>query len=228
VPAVPPIPGPPTDPRDLRCSDADRDLVAEALRLAAGDGRLTLDELDERLDAAYAARTYRELEPVLADLPGARIPGPRGTSLPVPLASTSPAVAPAGQGLARVGGAATSDSAVAIFAETKRTGVWVVPEQFASVAVFGSVELDLREARLAAPQVVIQANAVMGSVVVYVPDDVTVSCGGNGVMGEYSGPHEAATPSAPHVTVTGIALMGSVEVKRKVPRKWRLPGSGDA
>jgi hypothetical protein len=225
---VPSVPGPPTDPRDLRCSDADRDLVAEALRLAAGDGRLTLDELDERLDAAYSARTYRDLEPVLADLPGARPPGPRGSSLPVPLASTPPAVPAPGKGLARVGGTSTSDSAVAIFAETTRSGAWVVPEQFASVAVFGSVELDLREARLASQQVVIQANAVMGSVVVYVPDDVTVSCGGNGVMGEYSGPHEAATPGAPHVTVTGIALMGSVEVKRKAPKKWRLPGRGEA
>jgi hypothetical protein len=222
LPAVPaPPPGVPTDPRDLRCSDADRDLVAEALRLAAGDGRLTLDELDERLDATYHARTYRELEPVVADLPGARVPGPRGGTLPPPAPAQPPATRDPGQGLARVGGTATSDSAVAVFAEASRTGAWVVPAEFASVAVFGSVELDLREARLAAQQTVIQANAVFGSVVVYVPDDVTVSCGGNGVLGEYTGPHEAPTADAPHVNVTGLALFGSVEVKRKAPRKWR-------
>ena len=46
------------NPRDLRCSDVDRDRVAEALRQAAGDGRLTLSELEERLDAAFRARTY--------------------------------------------------------------------------------------------------------------------------------------------------------------------------
>ena len=53
----------------LRASDADRERVAEVLRQAAGDGRLTLEELDERLDAVYAAKTYAELEPVTRDLP---------------------------------------------------------------------------------------------------------------------------------------------------------------
>jgi Domain of unknown function (DUF1707) len=44
--------GPPGGPPGLRASDADRDRVAEVLRQAAGEGRLTLDELDERLDDA--------------------------------------------------------------------------------------------------------------------------------------------------------------------------------
>lgn len=210
--------GPPSDPRDLRCSDADREVVAEALRQAAGDGRLTLDELDERLDAAYRARTYRDLEPVVADLPGARLPGPRPAPPPVP---ATQAVAAGLPGLARVGGTATSDSAVAVFAEAKRGGAWTVPAEFASVAVFGSVELDLWEATLAARETTIQANAVFGSVVIYVPADITVSTGGAGVFGEYSGPHEAATGQAPHLTITGLALFGSVEVKRKPPRKWK-------
>ncbi len=224
-----PPPRPPADPRDLRCSDADRDLVAEALRLAAGDGRLTLDELDERLEATYAARTYRDLEPVVADLPGARPPGPRPGSLPLPVTPQPPApIAGPGKGLARVGGTATTDSAVAVFAETKRGGAWTVPPELASVAVFGSVELDLNEAMLETAQVTIQANAVFGSVVLYVPDDITVSTGGTGVFGEYSGLHESPSPDRPHLTVTGLALFGSVEVKRKVPRKWReiLRGPG--
>jgi hypothetical protein len=215
--------GPPSDPRDLRCSDAERDLVAEALRLAAGDGRLTLDELDERLEATYAARTYRDLEPVVADLPGARLPGPRPGDLPAPVSPAQPPATGVGPGLARVGGTGTTDSAVAVFAETKRGGAWVVPPELASVAVFGSVELDLNEAQLAAAQVTIQANAIFGSVVVYVPPDITVSTGGTGVFGEYTGPHEASTPQLPHLTITGLALFGSVEVKRKVPRKrWGL------
>lgn len=54
--------------RDLRVSHEDRDQVVEQLRVAAGDGRLTVDELGERLETALAARTYGELEELLADL----------------------------------------------------------------------------------------------------------------------------------------------------------------
>lgn len=53
----------------LRISDEDRHRVAEVLREAAGDGRIDLGELDERLDAAYAAKTYADLVPLTADLP---------------------------------------------------------------------------------------------------------------------------------------------------------------
>jgi DUF1707 SHOCT-like domain len=58
--------------RDLRASDADRDRVAEQLREHAGTGRLSVDELAERLETVFAARTLGELEPPLADLPRAR------------------------------------------------------------------------------------------------------------------------------------------------------------
>ena len=54
---------------ELRASDADRDRVAERLRSAAGEGRLSSDELEERLEAAFAARTDAELAPLTADLP---------------------------------------------------------------------------------------------------------------------------------------------------------------
>ena len=53
----------------LRASDADRDRVAERLRAAAGEGRLTSDELEQRLESAFSARTGAELEPLVADLP---------------------------------------------------------------------------------------------------------------------------------------------------------------
>ena len=69
-----------TDQRTLRCSDLDRERVAETLRAATGDGRLTLTELEERLGAVYAARTYGELEPALADLPAPA--APMGDSAP--------------------------------------------------------------------------------------------------------------------------------------------------
>jgi len=60
---------------ELRASDADRERVAERLRAAAGEGRLTADELEERLERAFAAQTEADLEPLTADLP--RAPRPR-------------------------------------------------------------------------------------------------------------------------------------------------------
>jgi Domain of unknown function (DUF1707)/2TM domain len=57
---------------DLRVSDADREHLVERLRRAAGEGRLDLAELDERLTAAYAARTRGDLEALVRDLPRER------------------------------------------------------------------------------------------------------------------------------------------------------------
>ncbi len=55
--------------RDLRVSDADRQAVARRLERAMRDGRLTIVEFDERVQAAYAARTRGELEELTEDLP---------------------------------------------------------------------------------------------------------------------------------------------------------------
>ena len=63
----------------LRASDAEREHVAERLRHAATEGRLLPDELDERLGAAFAARTYGELDVLLADLPATGLVRSRGS-----------------------------------------------------------------------------------------------------------------------------------------------------
>jgi hypothetical protein len=57
----------------LRASDEDRDRIAERLREAAAEGRLLIEELEQRLGAALSARTYGELEELIADLPGPRL-----------------------------------------------------------------------------------------------------------------------------------------------------------
>mgnify|MGYP001233757559 CR=1 FL=1 len=57
------------DPAQMRVSDADREKVADVLRTAAGEGRLDFDELDDRLEATFKARTYADLVPITADLP---------------------------------------------------------------------------------------------------------------------------------------------------------------
>ncbi len=67
--------GPSSSPQ-MRASDADRDQVMEVLRVAAGEGRLTPDELDERLEAALSSRTFGELAALTADLmAGPSMPG---------------------------------------------------------------------------------------------------------------------------------------------------------
>lgn len=58
------------EPGELRAADADRERVAERLRTALDEGRINLHEYDERLRDAYAAKTYSELDKLLADLPG--------------------------------------------------------------------------------------------------------------------------------------------------------------
>src|SRR3954447_227022 len=77
------------DPAQLRISDAERHQVAELLREAAGEGRLDIDELDQRLEATYAARTYADLVPITFDLPSH--PHARPVARP---AAASPEVVP--------------------------------------------------------------------------------------------------------------------------------------
>ena len=99
----------PPDPSQMRIGDADRQRVADVLRDAAGDGRLDLDELEERLELTWQAKTYGELVPITLDLM------PAG---PVPTPSTSP-VPRSAAGLPAVGHA----SSIAIMGDTKRRGV---------------------------------------------------------------------------------------------------------
>ncbi len=81
IPVVPmPVfPYPDWDPvfgADLRASNADRDVAADILCAAVADGRLTLAELDEKLEDVLSARTLREIARVISDLPGPRFPEP--------------------------------------------------------------------------------------------------------------------------------------------------------
>jgi len=197
----------PADPHAYRISDADREGVAERLRHAAGEGRISIDELGQRLEETYAATTYGELVPITADLPER---SEQPVQRPVP-SSGAKAV--------RAGGAPTSSTSVAIFGGAQRKGLWVVPDTYTAFAMFGGVELDLREAQLAAGEVTINAVAIFGGVDIIAPLDVQVVCDGVGIMGGFdqTGDHASTPPpaGAPVVRVKGVAFMGGVSVKRK-------------
>lgn len=186
-----------------RASHADRDEVVEQLRVAAGDGRLTMAELDERVDAAFAARTYAELASLTADLPDQR-------------SGATPAVRP-GAVPARVSGQPGRRWTLALFSGPERSGRWVVGSRHNAGAVMGSVDLDLREAQFESAEVRIRAFALMGGVDVVVPDDCMLDAGGFALMGGFdeSDKGAPAPPGAPVVRVRGFALMGGIDVRRR-------------
>ena len=76
----------------IRASDQDRDVVVAVLRDAYTAGRLTLEEFDERMTAAYASRTWGELRKLTEDLPAQPVLGSDvpGRPLPVPTLPTHP------------------------------------------------------------------------------------------------------------------------------------------
>ncbi|MEV6551548.1 DUF1707 domain-containing protein [Streptomyces sp. NPDC051597] len=205
---------------EMRASDAERERVAEALRDAVAEGRLDMEEFEERLEAAYKARTHGELAPLVRDLPA---PGVRPEA-PVPAASASSGDV---DWPARIGGAATSRGAFALWGGFGRRGTWTVGRTFTAFAMWGGGEIDLREARFESAQTVIRCFTLMGGMGVTVPPELTVRVRGFGLMGGFGDRATGeGTPGSPTVTVTGFALMGGIDVKRK-PRKAGKRGRGD-
>ncbi|MFK0155317.1 DUF1707 domain-containing protein [Streptomyces sp. NPDC090493] len=200
------------DAPELRASDADRERVAEILRDALAEGRLDMEEFEERLEATYKARTYGELTPITRDLP----------STPT-VSLTKPAVPNGSWGGRIVGGEGTSSWAVAVMSGFQRKGRWTVPRRFNSFAFWGGGEIDLREANFADGEVVINCIAIMGGMSVIVPPGVEVVMRGIGIMGGFDErEHDMAPdPGAPRVVVTGFAFWGGVEVAHKVTRAER-------
>ena len=209
---LPAEPDRPDGAAGMRASDSDRDRVAEVLREAAAEGRLSLDELDERLDVLYKTKTYAELEPITADLPAA---------------GTRPAPAPAARGGAfppdRFGGHPSGSVAVAVMSGFSRKGSWVAPKEMTAIAIMGGGEIDLREARFAEPTVTIHAITIMGGIQITVPEDAHVQVNGVGFMGAFddSRADGEGQPGGPHIIINGFAFWGGVAVERKPPRKPR-------
>lgn len=199
-----------TDPDQLRISDDDRHRVAEVLRQAAGEGRLDLDELDERLEATYAAKVYGDLVPIVMDLPTNQLDLP---------AAALPDQRRAGGWPAAAGSATRHDTSIAILSGQDRKGVWEVGPTHAAFALMGGIDIDLREAVFTSPEVVINANAVMGGIDIVVNQHTKVVVEGIGIMGAFDQARDRVEARldarSPVVRVKGIALMAGVTVVRK-------------
>ncbi|MER6357418.1 DUF1707 domain-containing protein [Streptomyces sp. NPDC001634] len=201
---------------ELRASDADRERVAEVLRDALAEGRLDMEEFEERLEATYKARTYGELTPITRDLPAAGVTAPAVSLIKEPAVS--------GSWAGRIGGGEGSSSwAVAVMSGFQRKGRWTVPKRLNCFAFWGGGEIDLREADFADREVEINCVAIMGGMNVIVPPGVEVIVRGMGIMGGFDHREEGVPgePGAPRVIVTGFAFWGGVGVERKLTRAER-------
>ena len=177
-----------SDELDLRVSDEQRERVAVALREHCAQGRLTLEELSERLDEAYRARTAGKLETVLRELPAEPSPRPRRS----PKRFT-----------------------IAILGGRERKGRWRVPRRSFVLTFLGGSDLDLRHAEIDSDVVTIWVFALLGGADVYVPEGVELDTGGFALFGgiDEHGADAPPRPGSPLVRVVGISVFGALTVK---------------
>jgi hypothetical protein len=186
----------------LRASDADRDRAASVLNGAMAEGRLTVAEHADRLDALYAAKTHAEIVPLLDDLPGHPAPA-------------TPA---------RPSGSGEVGHIVAILSGATRKGSWTAPPAMNVVCFLGGVELDFREATLPAGEITISAACILGGLEITVPPEMQVIDNGIAILGGReiaAASDESVRPGAPVLRITGFCFLGGVEVKRKARKAQR-------
>ena len=177
-----------------RAADTDRIQVAQLLAYAVEQGRLQLNDYEDRLTKAYAATTYQELDQLREDLPDAPISPRRG-------GKTNPA---------------PSTLLLAMLSGFERRGRWNVPKKLTTFTFCGSGVLDLRYADFTSTEVEIRAVSIMGGQNILLPPEVNVEIDGHGVMGGFDRQILGnGTPGAPKVKIRGFSLWGDVSIKRK-------------
>ncbi len=191
----------------LRIGDAERDRVAEALHTAVAEGRLTPDELGVRLAALWSARTAGELAPLLADLP------------------VGPDVLP--------GPVVDSGVVSAYLRHVRRSGAWEVPPRLGVVVTLGSVALDLTQATVRSPEIVLDLAVTGGTVAITVPPGVpVVVTEGLTVLGGWDsdtrllrdlpGASVGGVHGVARIRVTGTVVGGRVSVRvDRAAGRWR-------
>jgi hypothetical protein len=178
-----------------RAGDADREAVAGMLRDAAAAGRIDLGELEERVDRAYRAKTYGDLNVLVADLP--RQPGP----LP-----------PAGSG--------TGQETLVLRTTTpniRQAGHWVVPRLIIAESTTGWITIDFTQAYCAHREVTVEVATKTGWIQLILAPGWAARLG---PLGAYTGhishkAAEVADPGAPTVTVSGDPLFGYIKIRQR-------------
>jgi hypothetical protein len=187
---------------ELRASHDDRDRVVEMLRVSAGDGRLTAEELDERLERAMTARTYGELARLVADLPAAG-------------SAVSPVTAPRAKDVVRID---TRSGHV------KRVDRWIVPQRMEVKVTSGHVTLDFAQAVITHPTLMLDVDVRSGAVklmtrpgIVVDADDVVIRSGGVKVKA----PWGSDGPVDLHILVTGRVGSGHLVARPRNRNFWQ-------
>ena len=190
-----------------RVSDLEREEVADVLRDAAGEGRLSYTELEERLETLYSSKTYGELVELTADLPA----GPRAPSAPA-------------AGPQYAGAMVESGPVVNVFmSETKRLGNWLVPRRQEVNAVLGDITLDYTEANIPFDEVHVEVKSILADVKIRVPQNAIVLLDSNPILGSVSeqeaGLNAVPDPNAPAAQpktfhIRGTAILGEIKIKR--------------
>ena len=190
---------------NLRASDTDRDQVATVLSSAYAEGRLSKDEHDERLEQLMGAKTFDDLIPLTADLVVA------DRSAPAPTSSVQ---------IDTVHAAEEPDRHIAVFGGVTRKGDWRVRRKTQSFALFGGMDLDMREAVFEAPRVEISGFWCFGGLDIKVPEGMQVRDETAGIFGG-TDIRDLGAPiaGAPTLVIKGVTLFGGVSVRGPKPDK---------
>jgi hypothetical protein len=193
---------------NLRASDADREQVVTVLSTAYAEGRLSHEEHDERLTRAMAAKTFDDLIPITHDLVVVAPPTDPRASAPADFRIDTQSAIP------------EPDRMIAVFGGVTRTGTWRVRKNIQALALFGGIDLDLRNAIFENPVVEISGLWCFGGLDIKVPAGMEVRDQTAGVFGgtEIKDLGEPQ-PGAPVLIIKGLALFGGVSVKGpKIPK----------
>lgn len=180
---------------ELRASHEDRDIIVDQLRVAAGDGRIDGDELDQRIEAAMSARTYGELDRLIKDLP----PSTQQASL------------------TRRTEAQASQNITISHGNTHKRGAWLVPQKLNVTVRHGNVLLDFTEAVFSgAREVEVTMDVRHGNLRIVVPAGTTVDTSGLASRHANLGQRDLgpARPDSIRLTVNGIAAHANLRVRR--------------
>lgn len=216
-PSVTDVASDPVEPPVLRASDSDREHVVELLRRATGDGRLDIDELDERLALVYSSRTVAELEALTADV---QVP-----------ATTYPAMSSHGV-VVRDGAPGGTRRVLSIMGGHEHTGRWRIAPRCSVINIMGGSEIDLTTAELSSRETTISVLALMGGCEIFVPEGVDVQVSKLGIMGgnEIKLGDTAPAPGGPTIHIRLLSIMGgcSVAVGPKKTGSAAAAGEGAA